>query len=345
MRSNSNCRKDCSDACHYSTPSERRRFVPSDRKPAVIVRDHPSGLKLFLVMRGSVLGRIWQKLLVTTLLAIAVTLSHGAILHHKVTLTIIPFTLIGLPLAIFLGFRNNSAYDRYWEGRKLWGEIIFNSRNLARQSLSLVGPAPLAGGDRPDIRKRMVHRAIAYAHALRHHLRDSDASADVASLLTPDELRRFATAVHKPNFLIDRMGEDLRLCIDDKRIDGCLAAAIDSTFSALLAACTACERIKGTPIPFSYTLLLHRTAYFYCFLLPFGLVDTIGFMTPFVVAIVAYTFFGLDALGDEIEEPFGLAPNDLPLDTICRTIEINLRESLGETALPQSLQPVGYQLT
>ena len=131
----------------------------------------------------------------------------------------------------------------------------------------------------------------------------------------------------------------------ESRIDGCLAAAVDATLSALVAASTACERIKTTPIPFSYTLLLHRTAYFYCFLLPFGLVDTIGFMTPFVVAIVAYTFFGLDALGDEIEEPFGLEPNDLPLDTLCRTIEINLLESLGEPVLHPKLEPVNHCLT
>jgi putative membrane protein len=311
----------------------------------VIVRDRPSGLQLFLVMRGSVLGRIWQKLLVTTLIAIVVTLSHGAILHHKITLTTIPFTLIGLPLAIFLGFRNNSAYDRYWEGRKLWGEVVYSSRNFARQCLSLVAPAPLSDAAPVDVRKRMIHRAIAYAHALRHQLRDTDGSADVEALLAPEERQRYADAVHKPNFLMDRMGEDLRRCIADGRVDGYLAANIDSTLSALVAACAACERIKGTPIPFSYTLLLHRTAYFYCFLLPFGLVDTIGFMTPFVVAIVAYTFFGLDALGDEIEEPFGLAPNDLPLDTICRTIEINLRETLGEAPLPQALMPVGYQLS
>lgn len=310
----------------------------------MIVRDRPSGLKMFLVMRGSVLGRIWEKLLVTTLLAIVVTLSHGAILHQKITLTTIPFTLIGLPLAIFLGFRNHSAYDRYWEGRKLWGEIVFGSRNLARQCLSLVGPARLAEAGPTDIRTRMIHRAIAYAHALRHHLRDSDSMADVESWLSADERRRYAAAIHKPHFLMDRMGEDLRHCIAEGRVDGCLAATVDSTLSAMVAACAACERIRSTPIPFSYTLLLHRTAYFYCFLLPFGLVDTIGFMTPFVVAIVAYTFFGLDALGDEIEEPFGLAPNDLPLEAICRTIEIDLRASLGETHLPQPLLPVGYQL-
>jgi putative membrane protein len=314
----------------------------------VIIRERPSGLKLFLIMRGSVLSRIWKSLVVTTLLAIAVTLTHGSILHHKITLTTIPFTLIGLPLAIFLGFRNNSAYDRYWEGRRLWGEVVFHSRNLARQCLSLIAARPSAASHAPagldDIRVRMIYRAMAHAHALRHHLRDSDSNADVESLLAPEEWRRFAGAVHKPNFLMDRMGQDLARCIADGRIDGCLAVAVDANVSALVAACSACERIKGTPIPFSYTLLLHRTAYFYCFLLPFGLVDTLGFMTPFVVAIVAYTFFALDALGDEIEEPFGLAPNDLPLETICRAIEISLRETLGETRLPQPLLPVEYQL-
>jgi putative membrane protein len=108
----------------------------------------------------------------------------------------------------------------------------------------------------------------------------------------------------------------------------------------------ACERIRGTPIPFSYTLLLHRTAYLYCFLLPFGLVDAIGDLTPLVtLAIVAYTFFGLDALGDEIEEPFGTSDHDLPLDAICRTIEIDLRTALGDTDLPPPLLPVDYRLS
>jgi putative membrane protein len=91
--------------------------------------------------------------------------------------------------------------------------------------------------------------------------------------------------------------------------------------------------------------LLHRTAWLYCFLLPFGLVDTVGFMTPFVAVIVAYTFFGLDALGDEIEEPFGLSDNHLPLDAMCREVEIHLLEALGETTLPPPLQPVDGRLT
>ncbi len=157
--------------------------------------------------------------------------------------------------------------------------------------------------------------------------------------------KRFENTRNKPDLLMLNMGQDLRQTLKEKRIDGCLAANLDATLSAITAAGAACERIRNTPIPFSYTLLLHRTAYIYCFLLPFGLVDSIGFMTPFVVAIVAYTFFGLDALGDEIEEPFGLESNDLPLDAICRTIEIELRESLQDTIVPQPLTPTNYCLS
>jgi putative membrane protein len=296
----------------------------------VIVRDRPSGLRLFLLLRGSVLPRILPSLIATTLIAIVVTISHGDLFALKITLTTIPFTLIGLPIAIFLGFRNTAAYDRFWEGRKLWGEVLLRSRSLSRQCQSLIAAA---------------EPAMAFAHALRQLLRDEEVTPELKSLLLETEWQQLQVATNKPDFLMLRMGEDLGQCLKEGRIDSCLAAAMDATLSAMTAAAASCERIKSTPIPFSYTLLLHRTAYLYCFLLPFGLVDSIGFMTPFVVAIVAYTFFGLDALGDEIEEPFGMASNDLPLDAICRTIEINLRESLDDEHVPAPMAPVNYCLT
>lgn len=313
----------------------------------MIVRERPSGIKMFLLLRGSILPRILPSLIATTLIAIVVTISHGDLFALKITLTTIPFTLIGLPIAIFLGFRNTAAYDRFWEGRKLWGEVLLRSRNLARQCQSLIaGTEPaIASLGLTDVRVRMILRTIAFAHALRHLLRDEEQTPELQSLLMLQEWAQVQTASNKPDFLMLKMGEDLGVCLKDGRIDSCLAGSLDATLSALTAASASCERIKSTPIPFSYTLLLHRTAYLYCFLLPFGLVDSIGFMTPFVVAIVAYTFFGLDALGDEIEEPFGLDPNDLPLNAICRTIEINLREALGDAHVPEPLAPVNYCLT
>ncbi|HET9113644.1 MAG TPA: bestrophin family ion channel [Burkholderiales bacterium] len=313
----------------------------------MIIRDRPSGLKLFFVLRGSVLSQIWVPLLVNIVLAIWVMLNHGRFFGFKITLSSIPFTIMALPLAIFLGFRNNAAYDRYWEGRKLWGEIIVQSRNFSRLCLSLVAPTVslnVAAG-LGDIRIRMIYRVIAFAHALRHHLRETDARNDLVPLLEKKEWLLLDNASNLPDFLMQRMGQDLRLCLNEGQVEVLLAVAIDKTVSGMTRAAVSCERIKNTPVPFSYTLLLHRTAYLYCFLLPFGLVDTIGFMTPFVVGIVAYTFFGLDALGDEIEEPFGNAANDLPLDALCRAIEISLREAIGEDHGLRPLIPVNYCLT
>ncbi|WP_421954699.1 bestrophin family protein [Polaromonas sp.] len=315
----------------------------------MIVRDRPSGLRMFLVVRGSVLQQIRTVLIVNILLATVVTFTHGALFSQKITLTAIPFTLIGLPLAIFLGFRNTAAYDRYWEARKLWGELLLRCRNLSRQCQSLIDfPVPVqpaqAGSDLADVRVRMVYRAIAFCHVLRQQLRGVDDRGEVQALLQPAEWQALQPKMGKTTALMQHMGTDLQHCLRTGRIGEPLAGNIDNTLSALVSAAASCERIKSSPLPFSYTLLLHRTAYMYCFLLPFGLVDTIGFMTPFVVGIVAYTFFGLDALGDEIEEPFGLLPNDLPLDAICRAIEIDLRESLGETNLPKPLEPVDYCL-
>jgi putative membrane protein len=311
----------------------------------MIVRDRPSPLRLFLIMRGSVLPSIWKSLLFTTLLAVAVTFTGGMLEGHRLTLSAIPFTLMGLPLAIFLGFRNNAAYDRYWEGRKQWGDLIARCRNLARQCLGLIDVHAPAAADADDVRIRMLRRAIAFAHALRHHLRKSDPEPDAAPWLAPGEWARLRLLPNLPQALMLEMGADLGQCLRERRIDPNLAPSLDATLCAMTGVATACERIRGTPIPFSYTLLLHRTAYLYCILLPFGLVDAIGDLTPVVTAVVAYTFFGLDALGDEIEEPFGASDHDLPLEAICRTIEIDLRSALGERDLPPPLQPVDYRLS
>ena len=313
----------------------------------MIVRERPSALKLFLIVRGSILPRIRVTLIVNTLIATLVTWCHGTLFDHKVILTTIPFTLIGLPLAIFLGFRNTAAYDRYWEGRKLWGELVLRSRNFSRQCQSMIAGDTVAhaklGLD--DVRVRMVCRTIAFCHALRHQLRDSKPGADLQPLLRPGEWALACKSSNPSDYLMQQMGHDLATCVREKRIDTILAAQLDNSISAMVGAGASCERIRGTPIPFSYSLLLHRTAYLYCFLLPFGLVDSLGFMTPFVVAIVAYTFFGLDALGDEIEEPFGEDANDLPLSAICRAIEINLRESLQDEQVPPPMQPENFMLT
>lgn len=312
----------------------------------MIVRNRPPGLHLLFVMRGSVLPHIAWELTTCLILALVVTLTHGFVYQWKVTLTTVPFSLIGLALAIFLGFRNSAAYDRYWEARKLWGDLLHRARSFARQAQTLPRfDAPADPHDAQDPRRRLIMRTIAFASVLRHQLRGSSDDAGLQSLLGAGEARALAQAARPTEWLLRAMGQDVAGLVREGRLDPQLAANMDDSLSAMAAVAAGCERIQKTPLPFAYTLLLHRTAWMYCFLLPFGLVDSVGYMTPFVVAIVAYTFFGLDALGDEIEDPFGMADNHLPLDALTREIEISLREALGETALPPPLLPVDSKLT
>ncbi|PQA47977.1 bestrophin family ion channel, partial [Amnimonas aquatica] len=127
------------------------------------------------------------------------------------------------------------------------------------------------------------------------------------------------------------------------QLDPMLAAAMERPLAGLTDSLGGCERIAGTPLPFTYSVIIHRTVYLYCFLLPFGLVDSLSLMTPLIVAFVAYTFISLEALSDELEEPFGTMPNDLALDTMAAMIESTLREMLGEP-VPPAPEPVDFVL-
>jgi putative membrane protein len=305
----------------------------------MIVRRDARGLRLLFALRGSILPRIWPRVAFVTLLSCCVVVAHGSILGRKIAMTPVPFSLVGLALAIFLGFRNSASYDRYWEGRKLWGELLNVSRSFARQTLSLV-----AGDGARELQADMVHRLIGFVHALRHQLRETSPFDELRPLLPADELEEAGRLPSICTFLLQRLAADLRQCQERGFISPWLVAQLDQSLSRLADILGGCERIRGTPLPFTYSVLLHRTVFLFCLLLPFGLVDSIGYMTPVMIAFIAYTFFGLDAVGDELEEPFGLAANDLPLHAMDRFIEINLRQMLGERDLPPPIEATDYNL-
>lgn len=301
----------------------------------MIVRPRPHWLRMLFVWRGSVLSDIAPQLLWTTAFAVLVTVLHGRLFQWKVPLNFVPFSLIGLTLAIFLGFRNSTSYSRYWEARTLWGTLLNETRTLVRQALTLT--------DAPSEATTPAMRLIAFVHALRHQLRGTDPSANLARLLPEEDCARLRAARFKPAMLL-MVGEWLRDQRQQGRLDPPLAQAMEHPLGRLTEALGGCERIAGTPIPFTYSVIIHRTIYLYCVLLPFGLVDAIGAMTPVVVAFIAYTFFALEALGAEIEEPFGTQPNDLALDAMSHTIESTLREMLGEPqpAAAADAEPTSY---
>ena len=294
----------------------------------MIVPRSTSWVSTLTVVRGTTLRRTWIRILTVTATAVAVTLLHEKYKVFETSLTVTPFSLIGLALGIFLGFRNNTSYDRFWEGRKLWGALVNTSRNVARQIFTLIDTDE-------ETRKELVYRMIAYVHCLRIHLRDIEDVSDLDDLLPADEVAALPASTNRPNTVAQRFGERIRELYADGKIHAMHLPVLEAQLSRMLDIQGGCERIKSTPIPFSYNVLMHRIVAVYCFALPFGLVSTVHNTTPLVVALVAHAFFGLDAVGEQIEEPFGLDDNDLPLDGLCTTIETNLRQVVGETEFPE----------
>lgn len=300
----------------------------------MIVRPRPNAFRMLLSWRGSILPSILPQLVFVILLSVAISGFESRYPNILPALPIAAFSLIGLALSIFLGFRNNVCYDRWWEARKEWGVLIVTMRNLSRESLLL-----------PDeVRQRVLYHAIGFAHHLNAKLRKKNTTEKMQEWLNPAEYQQFVTHPNSSDFILQLIYKDILQSFKDGLItDICyqqLAAKVESMSSIQ----TACERIQTTPLPFAYSLLLHRTSYLYCLLLPIGLGGTLGFSTPIVVAVLAYTFFGLDGIGSELEEPFGLLENHLPLDAMVRTIEIDVRSSLGEANIPEPLMPVNYIL-
>ena len=306
----------------------------------MIVRQTPHPFKIFFALRGSIIPKIYPQLLLVTILSTAITIIQHWIPDSFPYYGIATFTLLGIALSLFLGFRNNASYQRWWEARMLWGQLVYDARSLTRQVLSFIDDDNEHGR---ETQRTMVYLTIAFAHAVRHRLRGTPPWADIDPFVASIHHDGMRQAKNVPDHIMRLMGKHL----GDIRRQGLLSEQViqnmDERLTSMTIVLAACERIHNTPLPFAYMLLVHRTTYLYCIMLPFGLVASLGWATPLVCAVIAYTFFGLDALSEELEEPFGLAANQLPLTALSRTIEINLREALGETNLPTDIMPIdGY---
>jgi len=295
-----------------------------------------SWLRLVFSVRGSALVRIRYRLFAVGAISLVLTILHE-IGHIHTPLTLQALSLMGLALGIFLGFRNNTSYDRFWEGRRLWGALVNVSRTLTRDWLTVL---PLGDDGAPtDAQRRQVHRLLAFVNALRLSLRDQMDVEHLRPLLSPDDLEKLRGHANVPNAILLQIADDHRRMAASGQLSEYWSVLLAERLSALSDVQGGCERIRNTPIPHSYSILIHSIVALYVFALPFGLVTSLHYFTPVVVLMVAYTFLGLDAVGDEIEDPFGDDLNDLPLSTISRTIEINLRQMLGDANVPAPLSP------
>ncbi len=296
----------------------------------MIVRPRTHWLKMLFVWRGSVLRKIMVQLTVIGLFSLAIYFCKGKVFDYKVHLNPAIFTLIGLALAIFMGFCNSASYDRYWEGRKLWGSLLNESRTLTRQILSLVNDeAPDALADK----QRIIKAISAFCWSLNDYLRDKPATGRLGPLLSSEQLQLLEGKTYVPNIILDGIAGWLNEQYKKENIDSIVLISLESQLNQFSVILGGCERIHNTPLPLAYSILLHRTVYLYCFWLPFGLVDSVGWMMPPIVLFISYTFIALDAIIREIGEPFGEEENDLALNSICRTIEYSIFEQAG---IPQA---------
>jgi putative membrane protein len=239
--------------------------------------------------------------------------------------------VFGLALSLFLGFRNNAAYERWWEARRLWGGLLADLRMLARETEVFIAE--------PELRRAVLADVLAFAHLHRARLRglsdDPECTRRAPELLT---------SPNPPCAALDRVSVRLARAHAAGKIDGFGALSLTARLGAITLAQAGNERIVSTPLPFVYSLLIYRTTYIYCLLLPITLFSAAGWLTPLIVGIVAYVFLGLAELSEELSHPFGTAPNALPLDAICRSMEISLAPHLGEPP-PEPLEPTDYLLS
>lgn len=304
----------------------------------MIIRPQQHWLALIFVWHGSVLSKVISRLLLNFLLSIAVILMLPWYSTLGIKLTVAPFSILGVAIAIFLGFRNNACYSRFVEARQLWGQLMIAARSLFREVKNTLPDDPRLG--------EFVCLQIAFAHSLRMTLRRLPQEKKLSVLLPAEHLQQVLSAHSPANRILLLMGEWLATRRRSGALSDILFHSLNNRLNDMSAVLAGCERIANTPIPFAYTLILHRTVYIFCILLPFALVVDLHYMTPFISVLISYTFISLDALAEELEDPFGLENNDLPLDAICNAMEIDLRQMNDETDVPEKRLPdKNYQLT
>ncbi len=225
--------------------------------------------------------------------------------------------MLGFVISLLLVFRTNTAYERWWEGRKLWGSLVNNSRNFSLKINAIIPK------EEHEIRIFFREMTIEYAFALKQHLRGHQHDSEIftSKISMP-------TDHHKPNYMAKLLFEKTNELFMSKMISGEQLLIINNELSSFTDICGACERIKNTPIPFSYSIFIKKFIFFYVMTLPFGYVFTLGYLCIPIIVFVFYVLASLELIAEEIENPFGVDANDLPLNQICKNIQKHISEIL-----------------
>lgn len=239
--------------------------------------------------------------------------------NNQLRNTTVMHTLLGFVISFLLVFRTNTAYERWWEGRKLWGSLVNNSRNLAMKITALTPE---------NSRHRTFFRKIIplYAKSLKNHLRSEETRLELFDDISEEAQHKIDLTKHVPNQVAAFMQRHVQDMYKDGVIDGYQLLAINAELQSFTDICGACERIKNTPIPYSYSVFIKKFILIYVATLPFGFVFTLGYLVIPIVGFIFYVLASLEIIAEEIEEPFGADENDLPLSRMAHGIEVHIHE-------------------
>ena len=243
-------------------------------------------------------------------------------------------TVLGTAISILLGFRTSSAYSRWWEARKIWGAIINNSRTLVRQCIGF-----FRHNERINDIKAFAHMQIAWCYALNFSLRGLEMPSEVKKYLGEENSSKATRHDNVPNAILQLQEEKLAQVYDSNGIDSYQFVAIDKTLKDLCDDMGMGERIKKTVFPVQYGTFTRWAILIFMIILPFGMVGSVGVFSIPITTIVVFFFFLIEGIARYLQDPFENRPSDIPMTTICRTIEINLLEMVKEEEIPEKLLP------
>jgi len=272
---------------------------------------------IFAIHKSDTLRIMWKELIYMGLFTLLVAFLEITYFPEALLLKelIAVFSLVGFVISLLLVFRTNTAYDRWWEGRKKWGSLVNDTRNLAIKISVLI--------ENEDDRQFFKHMIPNFVFATKEHLREGVLPEELD--LKDDELSILENK-HIPNAIVKKLYERIARIKFSKEISDIDYMVLDKNLNALLDSLGACERIKNTPMPFSYNIFLKKFIFIYVSTLPLAFVTTFGYFSALIATFVFYIFVSMEVLAEEIEDPFGRDDNDLPTDNLSEKIKENVSE-------------------
>jgi ion channel-forming bestrophin family protein len=284
-------------------------------------------------------GKVTHEFFIVLIISLVVLLLTEKYQHFLPEMPLTVPAFIGTAISILLSFKLNQSYDRWWEARKVWGSIVNDSRSFVMQVQHLTT------GDNESMIRKIAYRQIAWCYALGQSLRELNPTENLDKFVDEYELAAIGRHTNKPLALLQLHRKDLSELRNLDQLDVFSHIQLDSTLVRLCDAQGKAERIKSTVFPVTYRLFLHYIIYLFVVTLSIALEDVGGYFEIPLLIVLSMAFFLLERTANHMQNPFDNRPTDTAMTAIARTIEINIRQLLHETEVPQPHQPDGYYLT